>query len=225
MVDFYDPHCCSPHTRNGQIATILVYQDFFETFPVGNATSRGQLYSFPILVWKSSHILIVVRRFLDGVKLSYSLYFLFWLGNDSDQLCSFVFTISNVPLFVCVYLDNFSDDWQKCKNSSRTWPIAFGLAIIPFIIRLVQSVKRYVDSKLVTHLMNVSFLFFCASFSNVVSSKAGKYGAGIVSYLLYFMWSYQRKNKQLILLLWHQTKHHFYYRAQSRFNLCSVVCC
>lgn len=77
MVDFYDPHCCSPHTRTGKIATILVYQDFFETFPVGNATSRGQLYSFPILVWKSSHILIVVRRFLDGVKLSYSLYFLF----------------------------------------------------------------------------------------------------------------------------------------------------
>ena len=133
------------------------------------------------------------------------LFGVFWLRNDSDQLCSSIFTISNTPLFVCVYLDNFSDDWQKCKNSSRTWPIAFGLSSIPFIIRLGQSVKRYFDSKHVAHLVNVSFLLFSTQLwyclTLAYNLKAAKYGTGIVSYLFYFMWSYRRKNRRLIFPL------------------------
>ena len=101
----------------------------------------------------------------------YFLLFFFDLTMNSDQLSSLIFTISNTPLFVCVYLDKFSDNWQKCRNnSSRMWPISFALASIPFIIRLVQSFKRYVDSKLVTHLINVRSLFFCwALLSNLES--------------------------------------------------------
>jgi hypothetical protein len=32
------------------------------------------------------------------------------------------------------------------------------MAMLPLLIRLVQSIKRWVDSKLMTHLINVSFL-------------------------------------------------------------------
>lgn len=140
------------------------------------------VHPIPVMAKSSRYWFIktMLKLFLSGMR---PVEFVdFWIG---DQLCSFIFTISNIPLFVCVYLDKFSDDWQKCKNSSRTWPIAFGLAIIPFIIRLVQCIKRYVDSKLVTHLIN-----------------AGKYGTGILSYLFYFMWSYREKSRGAVFVLW-----------------------
>lgn len=35
------------------------------------------------------------------------------------------------------------------------WGIAFLLAALPLLVRLVQSIKRYVDSGLITHLINV----------------------------------------------------------------------
>jgi len=59
------------------------------------------------------------------------------------------------------------------------------LASAPLLIRLVQSIKRYVDTQAVTHLIN-----------------AGKYGAGIVTYLFYFMWSYQQNVRGTIFALW-----------------------
>lgn len=39
------------------------------------------------------------------------------------------------------------------------WGVAFLLASLPLLVRLVQSVKRYVDSGLVTHLINVRPIF------------------------------------------------------------------
>jgi hypothetical protein len=124
----------------------------------------------------------VLKLFLSGTR---PVEFAdFWMG---DQFSSFIFTLSNAPLFVCVYLDKFSDNWQKCRNlnSYRMWPISFGLASIPFIIRLLQSVRRYVDSRRVSHLIN-----------------AGKYGSGIISYLFYFMWCYRQESRGPILVLW-----------------------
>ncbi|KAJ7666139.1 EXS-domain-containing protein [Mycena polygramma] len=95
----------------------------------------------------------------------------FWMG---DQFCSLVFTLSNLDLVVCLYVDGFSSSWRKCSSSSKLWPLSSTLAILPFLVRLIQSIKRYADSGLNTHLIN-----------------GGKYGAGIVAYVCYFIWRHK----------------------------------
>ncbi|KAJ7598997.1 EXS-domain-containing protein [Mycena floridula] len=95
----------------------------------------------------------------------------FWLG---DQYCSFVFTLSQLPLLVCSYANGFEGSLKKCGSSARFWPVMFLLATLPFFVRVVQSIKRYVDSGLSTHLVN-----------------GGKYLSGIVAYLVYFIWRHQ----------------------------------
>lgn len=214
-----------PHAHNGQTITILVDQDHIEVIHVWNSKSRGHLHSSPH--GKLSHLNCSSPISGWGEAELRSVFLLFsWSGNyDSDQLCSFIFTLSNTSLFICVYLGKFADDWQKCQNSSRTWPIAFVLASIPFVIRLVQCVKCYIDSQLILHLVNVRFLLFCSIlFSNVGLWKAGKYGTGILSYLFYFMWSYRRKNEQPVLPLY--TPNWLSFLLQSidvvRFLLCGV---
>lgn len=62
------------------------------------------------------------------------------------------------------------DAWTTCGAESH-WGSYFALAMIPFLVRFVQSVRRYRDSKLPTHLIN-----------------AGKYGMGMVYYLCYYLW-------------------------------------
>ncbi|KAI3608133.1 signal transduction protein [Moniliophthora roreri] len=109
-----------------------------------------------------------IRRFAD-----------FWMG---DQFCSLVFTLSNLYLFACAYANEF-EDWRKCGSTSKYWPVAFVLAILPFIARLVQSIRRYVDSKLITHLIN-----------------GGKYGTGIVYYLMYFIWRHQGSYQKFLVV-------------------------
>ncbi len=73
-----------------------------------------------------------------------------------DQFCSLFFTLSNLYLFACVYARGFDDQWRRCGTSSPHWPAAFALGILPFVVRVVQSLRRYADSKLPTHLVNVS---------------------------------------------------------------------
>ncbi|KAJ7359367.1 EXS-domain-containing protein [Mycena albidolilacea] len=91
-----------------------------------------------------------------------------------DQFCSLVFTLSNLNLVVCLYVEGFNSNWRNCGSSSQYWPLSFFFAILPFLCRVLQSFKRYADSGLNTHLIN-----------------AGKYGAGIVSYLCYFIWRHK----------------------------------
>ncbi|KAJ7108541.1 EXS family-domain-containing protein [Mycena epipterygia] len=97
----------------------------------------------------------------------------FWMG---DQFTSLVFSLSNLPLLACVWSGGLGPEWRMCGNVSRFWPLAFVLGVLPFFVRFVQSIKRYVDSKLNTHLIN-----------------AGKYGAGIINYLFYFLWRHRGK--------------------------------
>jgi hypothetical protein len=52
MVVFCDSYFGSPHTRNGQIVKILVYQDYLESTSVWHATSQGQLHCLPISMAK-----------------------------------------------------------------------------------------------------------------------------------------------------------------------------
>jgi len=95
----------------------------------------------------------------------------FWMG---DQFTSLVFTLSNIPFVVCAYTGRFDNSLTRCSSSSSLWPLQLVLGTLPLLIRLVQSVKRYADSKMRTHLIN-----------------GGKYGVGIISYLFYFYWRHQ----------------------------------
>jgi hypothetical protein len=69
--------------------------------------------------------------------------------------------------------------------------------MIPFAVRLVQSLRRYKDSKLPTHLINVSLHYRMVALKQLTSwlnVQAGKYGMGIVYYFCYYLW---RRNGRL----------------------------
>ncbi|CAA7264392.1 unnamed protein product [Cyclocybe aegerita] len=119
------------------------------------------------------------RQFMSGMR--HVDFADFWMG---DQFCSLIFTLSNIYTFICVYVHDFPGGLGKC-STAHTWGIAFALAAIPLFIRLVQSIKRYVDSRLITHLIN-----------------GGKYGSGIVSYFFYFYWRHRQDDRGTIFALW-----------------------
>jgi xenotropic and polytropic retrovirus receptor 1 len=75
---------------------------------------------------------------------------------DRDQFCSLVFMLSNLYFLGCAYNGEFDSALQRCNSFASGWPITFALSALPFVVRLVQSVKRYADSGLITHLINVS---------------------------------------------------------------------
>ncbi|KAJ6627864.1 EXS family-domain-containing protein [Mycena sp. CBHHK59/15] len=134
-------------------------------------TATVLLDPFPVLFKPSRYWLLrnVGKLMISGTRRVE--FTDFWMG---DQFCSLVFTLSNLYLVVCLYVEGFSSNWRQCGSTSRFWPLSFVLAILPFLVRLVQSIKRYVDSGLTTHLIN-----------------GGKYGSGIVSYLCYFIWRHK----------------------------------
>lgn len=107
-----------------------------------------------------------VYRFLDGVSRSKDKKNNPPIQPDrpppfsSDQFCSLIFTMGNLYIFACSYANGF-DNWRtKCGSTTKAWPAAFSLAMLPLLIRVIQSGKRYVDSRLGTHLINVGFFFF-----------------------------------------------------------------
>ncbi|KAF5353642.1 hypothetical protein D9757_013185 [Collybiopsis confluens] len=89
----------------------------------------------------------------------------FWMG--------LIFTLADLYVFACSYARGF-DNWRKCGSTSKAWPAAFALAMLPLLIRVIQSGKRYFDSRLGTHLIN-----------------GGKYLSGIIYYLTYYVWRHQ----------------------------------
>ncbi|CAL1699593.1 unnamed protein product [Somion occarium] len=95
----------------------------------------------------------------------------FWMG---DQFCSLVFTLSNLYFVACAYSGGLDVDWQRCTSKNQHWGVPFVLAALPLLVRTVQSIKRWFDSRLITHLIN-----------------GGKYATGILYYLFYFNWRHQ----------------------------------
>jgi hypothetical protein len=79
---------------------------------------------------------------------------------SSDQLCSLIFTLSNIYFIICAYANQFRPTvWQQCDcGTGAGWATPFILAILPLVLRLVQSVRRYADLKSNIHLINVSQL-------------------------------------------------------------------
>lgn len=106
----------------------------------------------------------------------------FWLG---DQICSLTFTFDNTYFIACVYANYFpgipasgpassayDEAWQICA-SSRSWGIHFVLSILPLLVRFLQCIRRYWDTRSWTNIYN-----------------AGKYFTGIVYSFFYHHWSY-----------------------------------
>ncbi|KAG1745254.1 EXS family protein/ERD1/XPR1/SYG1 family protein [Suillus lakei] len=73
-------------------------------------------------------------------------------------------------VFSSAYDPSIQEAWTTCGTELH-WGPYFVLATFPFLVRFVQSIRRYKDSKLPTHLIN-----------------AGKYGMGIVYYFCYYVW-------------------------------------
>ena len=97
-----------------------------------------------------------IRRFLDGVSQRCRMP---WINTDvydsSDQLCSLLFTLSNLCFVGCAYSKGFDERWGQCVGG-HAWGVPFALTALPLLVRLIQSIRRWVDSKLITHLINVS---------------------------------------------------------------------
>ncbi|OCB90034.1 EXS family protein/ERD1/XPR1/SYG1 family protein [Sanghuangporus baumii] len=104
----------------------------------------------------------------------------FWLG---DQFCSLIFTLSNLYFVGCVYGERWEDSFIKCSVSIH-WGVPFAVGILPLVARAVQSVKRYADSHLYTHLIN-----------------AGKYSSSILYYVFYYLWRHNNRARDYTLAL------------------------
>lgn len=88
-------------------------------------------------------------------------HFINLLAPTSDQFCSLVFSLTHIYFTGCAYKNHFPPNvFTVCGVQTKAgWSVQFVLAVLPFVVRLVQSVRRYVDSRLPTHLINVSLPF------------------------------------------------------------------
>ncbi|CAE6408391.1 unnamed protein product [Rhizoctonia solani] len=105
----------------------------------------------------------------------------FWMG---DQFCSLVYTMGNLYFLVCAYADHWHRIEQRCQLGPH-WSIPLVLTALPSLIRLIQCVRRYVDSKNHIHLIN-----------------GGKYTASIVSYVAYYGWRHYGSNRDFRMGVW-----------------------
>ncbi|KAH9833274.1 EXS-domain-containing protein [Rhodofomes roseus] len=90
----------------------------------------------------------------------------FWMG---DQFCSLVFTLADLWFAGCAYSHGLRN-WRVC-TAGNNWGPMFALGALPLFVRFVQSIRRWVDSRQWTHLVN-----------------AGKYGTGVIYYMTYYLW-------------------------------------
>ena len=74
----------------------------------------------------------------------------------SDQLCSLAFSLSGIYFVGCAYAVGFhSDQFQRC-NKTSPWGLPFLFGALPLLFRLFQSLRRWWDSNMITHLINAS---------------------------------------------------------------------
>ncbi|KAF8555479.1 EXS-domain-containing protein [Imleria badia] len=103
-----------------------------------------------------------------------------WLG---DQICSLVYSLSNLYFVGCFYAhfanslsvyDSYVQEaWSTC-SVAQNWRWYYLLSILPFMVRFMQCLRRYRDVKLPTQLIN-----------------AGKYATAMLYYFCYYYWRHQ----------------------------------
>jgi len=80
------------------------------------------------------------------------------LHHSRDQLCSLAFPLGNIYFVACSYARGFrSNPFHECSKPAL-WGVPFLLATLPLVARFGQSIRRYWDSGLITHLINVRIL-------------------------------------------------------------------
>ena len=151
--------CCydfRSSTGQCEVLAVLVAPEPHAAIYVRDTSRRGKCL-FKACFPKSDHFFYVFSSLISGWGKSLS------MSPDicaniarSDQFCSLVFTLSNLYFIPCTYTVGF-DDWRQCTTSTKNWPVMFVVGTLPLTIRVVQSIKRYYDSRLVTHLVNVRF--------------------------------------------------------------------
>ena len=72
-------------------------------------------------------------------------------------MSSLTFSLSNLYFVGCVYGKDWQGPFSNC-NASVHWAIPFTLSALPLAARALQSIRRYIDSGLYTHLVNVGCL-------------------------------------------------------------------
>lgn len=94
-------------------------------------------------------------------------------GNFSDQFCSLTFTLSNLYFVGCAYNQKWDNVWISC-STAKHWGIPFALSSLPLLVRTVQSIKRYVDSGLYTHLINVRVQILASDNLSTLTNNCAK---------------------------------------------------
>ena len=98
----------------------------------------------------SSSLLIDLQPFLPALTFRFQLSY-------RDQFCSLTFSLANLYFVGCIYDSGFKPDWRKsCGLTAPHWAAQLVLAASPLFCRFVQSLRRWYDSRLNTHLVNVS---------------------------------------------------------------------
>ncbi|KAK5137775.1 hypothetical protein LTR08_007347 [Meristemomyces frigidus] len=98
----------------------------------------------------------------------------FFLG---DMFCSLTYALGNIELFFCLYANGWRNPTQ-C-NSSHSVLLGF-LQTVPGIVRLLQCVRRYYDTRLWTH-----------------GANGGKYMCTILQYMSLSLWRIHKPNHGL----------------------------
>ncbi|KAF9225941.1 EXS-domain-containing protein [Gyrodon lividus] len=148
-------------------------------------------------------------------SLSYSLSNLYFIGCFYTRFPPSIFSLSSMPPSMMFpfnistpaeastaegLLDNLilpADDsyvhaWSTC-GAAQNWGWYYTLAALPLLVRFVQSLRRYRDSKLPTHLIN-----------------AGKYGMGMTNYFFYYHWKHNEDGTSYILWCFTATAYAIY---------------
>ena len=92
-----------------------------------------------------------------------------------------MFTLSNLYFIGCAYKNGFNEHWNQCL-ATPNWGVTFVIGTLPLLARLVQSVRRWADSKLVTHLINASTVVFQDGFVLISLDRVASMGP--VSYII-----------------------------------------
>ncbi|KAF8430870.1 EXS family-domain-containing protein, partial [Boletus edulis BED1] len=101
----------------------------------------------------------------------------------TDVWLGLVYSLSNLYFVGCFYTrfanyastydSQVQEAWSTC-SVTQNWEWYYLLSMLPFMVRFMQSLRRYRDSKHSIHLIN-----------------AGKYMMAIIYYFCYFYWKHQ----------------------------------
>jgi hypothetical protein len=112
---------------------------------------------------------MAVSSRIFGLGTSHACHVKRALTPNSDQLTSLVFFLGNIYFVACSYHIGFQNHPMQICSSPRLWGIPYMVAVIPLFIRLVQSIRRWFDSGLYTHLINVSSLIYHVMVLSILS--------------------------------------------------------